>query len=306
MFNPKLILQQVWEGRAPKAWRVFTGKKRVPNVGGPLAFVIFLIGIFVLPQSASSVAVADVGLSASYLFMLLLLMIVGGAIGLLTQRVMVKLNRNPAPTLVILPEGVIEYVNWQTSVKGLFFARVAHMQSRYSREEDGRLMQYLEIQAHDEFVGGWVPPADFALPSPIVTCIGEFYCSYTKKQYRDNFRAENQQVAQDAGDLVSANNGWDTSSRNTVEAAEAGENTTDKREKAHSSDEVVLADEIASAKFSEVQWDASVFGGVASFCNIVLADDVEGSTLGDDARDGSGVAHLSEVVDDARHGNLLN
>jgi len=289
MFNPKLILQQVWEGRAPKEWRVFTGKKRARNVGGPLAFAIFLIGIFVLPQSANSVAVADVGLSASYLFMLLLLMIACGAIGLLTQRVMVKLNRNPAPTLVVLPEGVIEYVNQQTPLKGLFFAHVAHMQSRYSREDDGRLMQYLEIQAHDEFVGGWVPATDFMPVSPVVTCVDEFYRSYAKKQYRDNFYAEDQQVHQDATDLGNADDVWDASSRNTVEAAETGENTPDSREKAHASDEIASADgitsndEIASTKFSQVEWDANVFGTVASFCNIVLADDVEGSTLEDDS-----------------------
>lgn len=146
IIDPNSILQQVWQGDYPNTWRIFYGSETIRNKTGTyIAYLIaaifffsfftctllFILGAVASRESSSNQTV--IGLIV-LIILLLFVVLVGLAIFFTIRRIVKKrrenkiLRQQPNPTLVVLPDRVVEY--HRQMIRVLTFAEIAYMRLR--------------------------------------------------------------------------------------------------------------------------------------------------------------------------------
>jgi hypothetical protein len=134
-FDPGHVLQQVWRGDCPPAWRVFFGPVSsavlvllvTAQVILALMALFFLCSVVLAAVTARSITGAAGGVILVGVIMLVLI----GLIVLLQHGVRVARSRasqKPRSTMVVMPEGVVAYRRRQT--RSISFTHIAQMQLR--------------------------------------------------------------------------------------------------------------------------------------------------------------------------------
>lgn len=135
-FDPERVLQQVWQGDYPPTWRVFFGPvgsalgcllvtlQVILGVGALFSLAVGVFGIISQPFSGPDEATALIILGVIILILIGLIVLLQRGVREARRRA----SQKPRLTMVVTPEGVVEYRRKQT--RAIFFAHIAHMQLR--------------------------------------------------------------------------------------------------------------------------------------------------------------------------------
>jgi hypothetical protein len=142
-FDSNSVLRQVSQGDYPNSWRVFFGSDTFVNNSGIFGIYIFFLVLFVIPFYFSIYVISRIiygcaigdcfsGDFSQFLWGAFFVIVFLGALIFLTIRGLDKeirkQSQQPAPTIVVMPDGVVAYSRQQ--IRSLAFAEIAHMQLR--------------------------------------------------------------------------------------------------------------------------------------------------------------------------------
>jgi hypothetical protein len=169
--DPNSVLQQVWQRDYPNTWRVFSSNE-TPPLSRLTILLIALIFLFfsLLPCVALTASLQQPG----WFVLLFLLGLFAISTFLVQWSRKRKERKQPKPTMVVLPDRVVEYRRQR--IRTLVFADISYMRLRVEGYQDALPSILLDISHYNGQRTTWeidIAPADM-----IAQCILDAYTAY--------------------------------------------------------------------------------------------------------------------------------
>ncbi len=214
MIDPEAIVEQVWQHIVPADWKIMRGKRRSPFAIGVTTAIWTGIGIILLAILAvvlndvisAAQSGGDLPIFNDVVALLLarlagypalaVLGVAAVALALLVGLIVwVSLARryagDPDPVIVLLPNGLVEFVSQRQPIIGIDYAELAAVDfgRRSSRRARRNLPNaqrqqprqntiWLDLRYHDGSQDRWQPRADFGPPARIYQTIIKAHSLY--------------------------------------------------------------------------------------------------------------------------------
>jgi hypothetical protein len=169
--GPNSVLQQVWQGDYPNSWRVFASNE----ASSPDYLMAFLIVLSAQFFSLSLCVAFTPSLQQISWFIVLFVLgfftIPGFFVRWLKKR---KKGKQPKPTLVVLPDRVVEYR--RQHIRTLVFENISYMRLRVEGYQQAPPSILLDISHYNGQRTVW--EIDIAPSDMIAQCILDAYTTY--------------------------------------------------------------------------------------------------------------------------------
>ncbi len=187
MFDPETILYRVWQQDIPPGWHVYPRWRLRAWMFGCAFALFFIVAALIFFVFAPGFWLHDTAIFIG----IILVAIVGGSLCLTfgaRQGLNFPLSHNPDGVLVVMPEGVVEYVSTHVPIYTLPFAEIRAL-SRYQSDKRAWLKV---VCLEEDRVAEWTPRALFGSNAK------NYAYEVIFEQIIDNFEAYTLRIGEEA------------------------------------------------------------------------------------------------------------